>query len=320
MRSHLSSSDTRRREARDDGRHYTRVEPYESWEAIVHAHPDLTQSLQEPPLRWAGARARLAHAIVPHLGNGHRLVEPFAGSASVWLNSDFPHALLADNNPHLIGFYETVREGPGVLIDAARPHFEAEAAWSAPGFRERCQQFDRGGDPHTQAALLLYITHFGLNGLLRFDTAGHVTTPFGGRAVRPALPVDAVHACAEKAQRTTTMFRAQDFRQTFTQLERGDVVYCDPGPLNAHPDADTGPYAPNTGGLTEADHRALVEGARAAAARGIPVTVSIRDNGRARALHQHATELIPIAVPPALERRTRRAAAADLLALYRQGV
>ena len=286
----------------------------------MHAHPDVTQSLQEPPLRWAGARARLAHSILPNLGNGHRLVEPFVGSASVWLNSDFPHAFLADKNPHLIEFYDVVRDAPAALLEAARPHFEAEAAWSAPGFRERCQQFDRGGDPRAQAALLLYITHFGLNGLLRYDADGRVTTPFGGRAVRPTLPADAVLACAEKAQRTTTTFRAQDFRNTFAQLERGDVVYCDPGPLNAHPEADTGPYAPNTGGLTEDDHRVLVKCARDAAARGVPVTVSIRDNGRARALHQHATELIPIAVPPALERRTRRATAADLLALYRQRV
>jgi DNA adenine methylase len=45
------------------------------------------------------------------LGKGDRLIEPFVGSAAVFLNSDYKSSLLADSNPDLIMLYNQLRKG-----------------------------------------------------------------------------------------------------------------------------------------------------------------------------------------------------------------
>lgn len=41
------------------------------------------------PLKWVGSKARLMPQLLPHLPEGKRLVEPFAGSCAVMMNTDY---------------------------------------------------------------------------------------------------------------------------------------------------------------------------------------------------------------------------------------
>ncbi|MDI8682019.1 DNA adenine methylase, partial [Salmonella enterica subsp. enterica serovar Kentucky] len=41
------------------------------------------------PLKWVGSKARLMPKLRPHLPEGKRLVEPFAGSCAVMMNTDY---------------------------------------------------------------------------------------------------------------------------------------------------------------------------------------------------------------------------------------
>ena len=56
----------------------------------------------KPFLKWAGSKYRIVDRIKAVLPGGKRLIEPFAGSAAVFLNTTYPDYLLADTNGDLI--------------------------------------------------------------------------------------------------------------------------------------------------------------------------------------------------------------------------
>ncbi|MCI4220951.1 DNA adenine methylase, partial [Dickeya dianthicola] len=58
------------------------------------------------PLKWVGSKARVMDILREHLPAGDRLVEPFAGSCAVMMNTDYPEYLIADINPDLINLYQ----------------------------------------------------------------------------------------------------------------------------------------------------------------------------------------------------------------------
>lgn len=57
------------------------------------------------PLKWVGSKARLMPQLLPHLPEGKRLIEPFAGSCAVMMNTDYDEYLIADVNPDLVNLY-----------------------------------------------------------------------------------------------------------------------------------------------------------------------------------------------------------------------
>lgn len=63
--------------------------------------------MSKPFLKWAGGKFTQLSDLFQHIPSGLRLIEPFVGGGSVFLNSD-RHAnfLLADVNPDLINLYQ----------------------------------------------------------------------------------------------------------------------------------------------------------------------------------------------------------------------
>src|SRR5205085_7576158 len=73
-----------------------------------------------PPLKWAGGK-RWFLRVIKQYWKGHehrRLVEPFCGGLGIALGLRPAKALLNDANPHLINFYQWVRAGLTITIDA----------------------------------------------------------------------------------------------------------------------------------------------------------------------------------------------------------
>lgn len=57
-------------------------------------------------LKWAGNKTAIMSELKKHLPAGPRLVEPFAGSCAVMMETDYPSYLVADINPDLINLYK----------------------------------------------------------------------------------------------------------------------------------------------------------------------------------------------------------------------
>src|SRR5579859_3169425 len=80
---------------------------------VVDSRSGLRREPLSPPLKWAGGKRWL----VPHLQKlwtpyqDRRLVEPFCGGLAVTLGLNPDQALLNDLNPHLVNFYQHLRQG-----------------------------------------------------------------------------------------------------------------------------------------------------------------------------------------------------------------
>ena len=122
------------------------------------------------PLKWVGSKARLMPLLLPHLPKGQRLVEPFAGSCAVMMNTDYDEYLVADVNPDLIGFYRAAAAETSDLIERARHLFETFN--SEHGYYDSRDSFNHDGDPAWRPALFLYLNRHGFNGLCRYNKAG----------------------------------------------------------------------------------------------------------------------------------------------------
>lgn len=69
-----------------------------------------------PFLKWAGNKYRIIDHVREALPQGKRLIEPFAGSAAVFLNTDYEHYIINDNNPDLIHLYNILKKEGATFI------------------------------------------------------------------------------------------------------------------------------------------------------------------------------------------------------------
>lgn len=75
----------------------------------------------KPFLKWAGNKYRIVGRIRELLPPGTRLIEPFAGSAALFLNTDYSTNLISDRNGDLINLYTTLKEcGPDFINECRK--------------------------------------------------------------------------------------------------------------------------------------------------------------------------------------------------------
>ena len=174
----------------------------------------------KPPLKWAGGKRWLLPYLEP-LWQEHkrrRLVEPFCGGLAVALGLRPRRALLNDANSHLVNFYEQVKRGLKLRIEARND----EGVYYA--HRERFNQLARAGRAGTPAAaqFFYYLNRTGYNGLCRFNRAGGFNVPFGRHQAinyaRDFAPYRELFAAWD--------FSCGDFEGM--KLRPADFVYADP--------------------------------------------------------------------------------------------
>lgn len=176
-------------------------------------------------LKWPGSKSRIMHEVNKHLPTGNRLVEPFAGSCAVMMNTDYPAYLVADVNPDLINLYRQIKDFPQqFIIVASRAFSENRSGESYYKIREMFNHH-LGLPLLERAAYFLYLNRNGYRGMCRYNQKGNFNVPFG-HYEEPYFPLDEIKAFAEKAGRAT--FICADFTETLDMLNAGDVVYCDP--------------------------------------------------------------------------------------------
>jgi len=69
-----------------------------------------------PFLKWAGNKYRIIDRVRAALPAGKCLIEPFAGSGAVFLNTDYERYIINDNNPDLIHLYNILKKEGAAFI------------------------------------------------------------------------------------------------------------------------------------------------------------------------------------------------------------
>lgn len=185
----------------------------------------------KPPLKWAGSKVRVMPELLKHLPAGKRLVEPFAGSCAVMMNTDYDSYLIADANHHLVNAYIMMAHHTDALLAELEALFaegsvgsEAQRGAFYYGMRA-CLNHDNGLSALQKAASFLFLNRHGYNGMCRYNLRGEFNVPYG-KYKSPYFPLTEIRAFAVKAKRAT--FLCTDFTETLELVVPGDVVYCDP--------------------------------------------------------------------------------------------
>ncbi len=233
----------------------------------------------KPFLKWPGGKYRLVERIRAALGPGLRLIEPFAGSGAVFLNSPYERFIVADSNLDLIDLYSRLVEEGDALIDASHELFRPENN-VAERFYALREEFNLTPHSRRRAALFIYLNRHCYNGLCRYNASGGFNTPFG-RYRRLLLPEREMRGFIAKAK--NARFMHAGFDETMALARRGDVVYCDPPYMPLSRTAHFTDY--HSGGFGWEDQERLAQLAQQQAQRGIHVVVSNHDTEAMRKLY-----------------------------------
>ncbi|MGA7587040.1 MAG: Dam family site-specific DNA-(adenine-N6)-methyltransferase [Rouxiella badensis] len=231
-------------------------------------------SIVRSPLKWVGGKANIIAELRRHLPEGKRLVEPFTGSATVFLNTDYDTYLLSDINGDLINMFNMIKRNPSRFISYAASLFNNEN--NPISYYQLRDEFNRSGNQFYRAALFLYLNRHGYNGMCRYNQSGGFNIPFG-KYKSPYFPAAEIRTFAEKADKA--VFLCMDFSECIEMAAPGDVIYCDPPYIPTSKTADFTAY--HTAGFSTADQQRLADALRVAAARGCHVVASNSDSPEA---------------------------------------
>lgn len=215
------------------------------------------------PIKWAGGKTRVMPQLLKHLPKADCLIEPFVGSGTVFMNTEYRRYVLCDSNRALINFFRALREDPERLILVARnvfrngnnedSYYEERKLFNHLSWDDECAE-----DYVVRwAASFLYLNRHCFNGLYRTNADGGFNVPFG-RYKQPYFPEAEMRLFAEKARDTRALFLCNDFRTSIPYIAKNrpdSVIYCDPPYIPASKTANFTAYGKP---FTLDDHRALV--------------------------------------------------------------
>ena len=193
-----------------------------------------------PPIKTQGIKTKLVQwikSIIPDDFDGV-WIEPFMGSGVVAFNVIPKRAILADTNPHLINFYNSIlnkeitpklarlflQEEGNKLLEKGEEHYYL--------IRER---FNKEKDPLD----FLFLNRSCFNGMIRFNRKGGFNVPFCRKPERFAKAyvtkiVNQIEYVYSLLQLKDFIFVCQDFSETIQSGETGDIIYCDPPYIGRH--------------------------------------------------------------------------------------
>ncbi len=265
-------------------------------------------------LKWAGGKYSLSDVINKMLPEGDRLIEPFVGAGSVFLNSDHQHYVLNDINKDLINLYQIIQMKPQVFIDDVKKLFNPENNQAEAYYHLR-SEFNATVDKYYRSLLFLYLNRHGYNGLCRYNKSGGYNVPFG-KYKKPYFPEAELLFFAEKAQKA--IFICEGYRQTFERAKNGDVIYCDPPYVPLSKTASFTSYAGNGFGLDEqADLANAAE--EVIENKNVSVLISNHDTIWTRKIYQGASKIKSFKVARTISQKGGgRKKVAELMALYKK--
>jgi DNA adenine methylase len=174
-----------------------------------------------PIFRWAGSKRKSLDRLSAFWSNRfERYIEPFAGSACLFLKLKPTSAILADLNSLLIQTYRTIRKHPLSV---------AEALYAIPRdsttYYEVRQRLKSAGNAIQRAAYFVYLNRNCFNGIYRTNLIGEFNVPFGADQGQYPRPCD-FETTARLLKNAHLL--SGDFGATLRHVRRNDFVYLDP--------------------------------------------------------------------------------------------
>ena len=211
-----------------------------------------------PPIKSQGIKTKLVpwiQSLTPAVRG--RWIEPFFGTGVVAFNSGFRQALLGDINPHVIRFYQAVKNKE-ITPNLVRKYLEREGRRLEQSPEKGYSHFravrDRFNETHDPLDFL-FLSRAGFNGMMRFNRRGQWNIPFCKKPERFSQAyitkiVNQVRDVASLIQ-PEWQFVTGAFDMLISEAAEEDVIYCDPPYI--------GRYVDYFSGWTEEDEQRLFQ-------------------------------------------------------------
>lgn len=174
-----------------------------------------------PIFRWAGSKRKSLQSLTAFWSERfERYIEPFVGSACLFLKIKPNAAILADLNSCLIETYRAIRRTP--LEVAELLYAIPRNAKTYYDIRRRVKSV---GNTAERAAFFVYLNRNCFNGIYRTNVKGDFNVPFGADQGQYPRPCD-FHTTANLLKNATLL--SGDFGTTLCHLRKNDFVYLDP--------------------------------------------------------------------------------------------
>lgn len=233
----------------------------------------------KPVIKWAGGKARLLPELLARMpARFGRYYEPFAGGAALFFRVAPERAVLADRNLDLMEMYSALARDVEAVLELVDQHQMLNRDYGERHYisvRDAWNARASMGTDAARAAAFIYLNKHCFNGLWRVNRKGEMNVGWGKH---PTLTPGVNNLRAASGVLARAKLRADDYRGTTDDAERGDFVFCDP-PYD-------GTFTSYTaGGFDDVAQAELAHTVRCLVDRGVQVMVSNADTPRIRALY-----------------------------------
>jgi modification methylase ecoRV len=208
----------------------------------------MEEKVHVPPIKIQGIKTKLVPFIRDNvqISESTLWIEPFIGSGVVGFNLAPQNAIFADTNPHLINFYNAIKNG-GINAQIVREFLQIEGAKLADGDSNYYYEVrDRFNKEHNVLDFL-FLNRCCFNGLIRFNRKGNFNTPYGHKHERFSKAYitkvcNQVAFVEQKIRKNNWIFLCQSFEQTIRRVDtvgaffEDVLIYCDAPYIGRHVD------------------------------------------------------------------------------------
>ncbi len=194
-----------------------------------------------PPIKCQGIKTKLVEWIqelVPEFDG--IWYEPFMGSGVVGFNIRPKRAVFSDTNPHLVNFYNDLKNN---VIDPykAKSFLEEETDKLYVGADDYYKEVRRRFNKNPNSLDFLFLNRSCFNGMMRFNGSGGFNVPFckkPGRFAQAYITkiTNQIKNIQEIIQANEYEFVVSSFENVVAKAKNDDFVYCDPPYIDRYSD------------------------------------------------------------------------------------
>lgn len=194
-----------------------------------------------PPIKCQGIKSKLVEWIQENISEFSGVwYEPFMGSGVVGLNIKPPKAVFSDTNPHIIQFYNDIKNNV-ITPRKMKLFLEKESEKLVIGadayYNEIRQRFNENPNSYD----FLFLNRACFNGMMRFNSKGKFNVPFCKKPNRYAQAyitkiINQINNVQLIIQNNDYKFVLSTFDKIIPQAADCDFIYCDPPYIDRYSD------------------------------------------------------------------------------------
>jgi len=195
-----------------------------------------------PPIKIQGIKSKLVTLIksTVEIDKKTTWIEPFMGSGVVGLNLATENAIFADLNPHIINFYNQIKNKT-ITSYIVYEYLKEQGALLAEKDIEHYYYIRNRFNQEFNPLDFLFLNRSCFNGMIRFNKNNKFNVPYGHKPKRFAKAyitkiVNQVKHFENMIHTNNWIFMCQSFQDTLALANETSFIYCDPPYIGRHVD------------------------------------------------------------------------------------